>query len=211
MVWLKLTCGFHWAGLAWQPIPMVTSFPTSPHYQSGCSFLRSHHCCRSCHQSHLWGTFKESAKKEEKGQLTASRKKPAAKFLVDNEYLHCNGHITQICIVRSSFLFRFKVKEVLTSTKSTVSSMASRTASWTIATEVASTRRLTVVSGPETTREPKQDENISSIFGRTELAYRLCNIKFVFPNDNNQLLWCIYKIYICIIYIRQVVSMIYIW
>lgn len=59
MVWLKLTCGFHWAGLAGHPIPMVTSCPTNPHYQSGCSFLRSRRCCRSCHQSHLWRTRSE--------------------------------------------------------------------------------------------------------------------------------------------------------
>lgn len=52
----KLTCGFHWVGLAWQPIPMATSCPTNPHYQSGCSFLRSRRCRRSCRRSHLWRT-----------------------------------------------------------------------------------------------------------------------------------------------------------
>ena len=51
----KLTCGFHWVGLAWQPIPMATSCPTNPHYQSGCSFLRSRRCRRSCRRSHLRG------------------------------------------------------------------------------------------------------------------------------------------------------------
>lgn len=43
-------------GLAWQPIPMVTSFPTNPRYPSGCNFLRSCRCRRSSHQIHLWRT-----------------------------------------------------------------------------------------------------------------------------------------------------------
>lgn len=45
-----------WFPFGWltkQPIPMATSCPTNPHYQSGCSFLHSHHCCKSCHQIHL--------------------------------------------------------------------------------------------------------------------------------------------------------------
>lgn len=40
MVWLRLTCGFHWVGL--RPLrPATTSCPTSPHSRSGCSFRRS--------------------------------------------------------------------------------------------------------------------------------------------------------------------------
>jgi len=50
----KVNMWFPFGWLTRQPFPMVTSCPTSPHYQSGYNFLHSHHCCRSFHhQIHL--------------------------------------------------------------------------------------------------------------------------------------------------------------
>lgn len=151
---------------------MVTSCPTNPHYQSGCNFLRSRHCCRSCHQSHLqkekcshrsiaqqWNCINQSK--------SFSQLEPLKDFMIlmpwisnllfNHVFVSLNLNKTHVTIG----------KRVHTSTKATVSCMASTITTCAVVAEASrAARGLTVVSRSKPTWKPET--------GGTQNAIKRC-------------------------------------